>query len=274
MDQLDLFQHAQRWNLRRASYRPAGEVIDTSRYSVEVIDGATAKPYVVKHHYSRSYPAGRCRIGLFRKMPFYASQLVGVAVFSVSAQKRAMPAYFGEVEDGIELGRFVLADDVEGMGETWFLGRAFRLLRREKPLVEAVLSYSDPIPRTTLDGTIIKPGHLGGIYLAHNAVYFGRSKADRLLVAPDGRVASRRSLSKIRNGESGWRGACEALREMGAPERWLGESGEGYHHRVLNSGVFRVMPHPGNHVWGWGLSKRLRQWVHQRPWRRQSEITT
>ena len=61
---------AQRWRSGRASYRPAGEVIDTRRFEVAAVDGPgadnVARAFVVAHHYSASYPAARERIGLYR----------------------------------------------------------------------------------------------------------------------------------------------------------------------------------------------------------------
>lgn len=56
----------QRWTRRRDSYRPAGEPIDPSRYGVELIAEQVARDFVVREHYSGSYPAARCRVGLFR----------------------------------------------------------------------------------------------------------------------------------------------------------------------------------------------------------------
>lgn len=269
MQQIELdFTDCQRWRHRRPSYRPAGEVINPDRHAVESIDELTAKRYVVEHHYSGTYPASRVRCGLFRKPPFERERLVGVAVFSVPPQPRALPAYFGALADGAELGRFVLDDEVEGNGETWFLRRAFRVLRQEKPAVEAVLSYCDPVERVSAAGVVVKPGHTGEIYRAHNACYFGRNKGRTLLIAPDGRCLSRRSLSKLLVEDRGWRGVCAMVEAMGGPRRAPEESGESYHRRVLASGAFRPLRHPGNHVWGWAFEPALSRFVHQRPFRR------
>ena len=62
-------------------------------------------------------------------------QLVGVVVFSVPMQERAIPAWFDGLSPrlGIEIGRLVLLDDVPGNGETFLLGRAFRALRSQLP---------------------------------------------------------------------------------------------------------------------------------------------
>lgn len=78
----------QRWHKGRASYRLAGEPIDTTAYAVEPIDEKTARTFVLTHHYSASYPAARFRAGLFRARPFRAAELCGVAVFSVPEKSR------------------------------------------------------------------------------------------------------------------------------------------------------------------------------------------
>jgi hypothetical protein len=228
--------------------RPAGETIDTSKYGVELLEESRAKAFVVEHHYSGSYPAARLRVGLFR-----SRELVGVAVFSVPMHNGVVPSYVEGLAPaaGIELGRFVLLDDVPANGETWFLGKAFRVLRAELPEVRALLSFSDPIRRVSADGSTVLPGHVGTIYQAHNGRYVGRSTARTVHVAADGRLVSPRALSKIRKDE---RGAAYALRQllaMGAPERQPHEKGAAYVSRALIEGPFRRVRHPGNHAYLW-----------------------
>ena len=156
---------SQRWRERRDSYRIAGEMIQTSAYEVATIaDDSTPKAFVVQHHYSASYPAARFRMGLYR-----TGALVGVAVFSHPCRNEVLTRVFpGDPLASVELGRFVLLDDVPANGETWFLARCFRLLRGH---VAGVRSMSDPVPRRTLDGRMVTVGHIGCIYQAHNAVY-------------------------------------------------------------------------------------------------------
>ena len=251
----------QRWNQRRDSYRPAGEPIDPSRYGVALIDGdGIARGFVESHHYSGSYPAARCRIGLYRTRSGAQAgvDLVGVAVFSVPAGPAVLRRWCG-VEDSaaaVELGRFVLLDDVEANGETWFLARAFAQLRHALPEVEAVLSFSDPEPRRRLDGSILKPGHMGTIYRAHNGRYAGRSKRRTLYLMPNGLTFSDRASSKLRSGERGWRYAAEQLRQSGAPPRLDGESGAAYWQRILTSAHLRRVRHPGNLAYLWPIGDR------------------
>jgi hypothetical protein len=247
----------QRWRQGRDSYRPLGEPIDPSRYGVEIIeDDRTPKAFVEAHHYSGSYPAARFRVGLCRSRPFFAPELVGVAVFSVPAQQAVIPRYLPDLTpaDGVELGRFVLLDDVPANGETWFLARAFRALRAALG-VRGVVAYSDPFRRTNAQGDVVLPGHVGTIYQAFNGSYLGQSRARTILLDPAGRVLNERTISKIRLGERGEDYAYRQLRRLGAPSRTTGEDGAAYVERVLGCGLFRRVRHPGNHVYAWPLER-------------------
>lgn len=176
---------------------------------------------MLKHHYSGSYPAARVRVGLYRGASRAwtsepRAELVGVAVFSVPANPRALDPAPGDNNSRAELGRFVLLDDVPANGESWFLARCFELLRRDG--YTGVVSFSDPEPRTSADGAQVFPGHLGTIYQATNAVYLGRSKAERRRLLPDGTVVHGRALAKIRKRDKGWRYAAGLLVAHGAAE--------------------------------------------------------
>lgn len=249
-EQGDLFE--QRWRDKRSTWAPLHTLFDPSRYEVVVIDqDKIAKTFVTHHHYSGTYPAARFRVGLVRD-----DELVGVAIFSTPASQKVLPRY-AEItpDEGVELGRFVLLDDVAFNGESWFLARAFKLLKREKGS-RFVLSFSDPIARTSEDGEVIKPGHIGQIYKALNASYFGQvGSPATLMLLPNGRVMSPRSLGKIRRGERGKDYALDQLLRAGAPAPRSGESGEAYVHRVSPS--FRKLRHPGNLAYGWSLDKHV-----------------
>lgn len=245
----------QRWKCRRDSYRPAGEVIDTASYGVEAVEESAAKAFVEAHHYSGSYPAARVRVGLYRSRKFWAAELVGVCVFGVPAQRRTVPAYASGVADGVVLSRFVLRDEVPANGETWFLARAFRVLRRARPEVGVVISYSDPLRRVAVDGSVVLPGHVGTIYQAFNGQYLGRSGSETLHLSADGRIVSRRALSKIKLEERGAAYAYRQLLEMGAPPRNPLEESSAYVARAMASTAFRRVRHPGNHVYAWPLSR-------------------
>lgn len=251
----------QRWREGRARYRPAGERFDTSSAAVEIIDEACAKAFTLQHHYSRSYPAARLRVGLFVKTRFLSEQLVGVAVFSVPMHQAIIPKYFDGLAPnaGVELGRLVLLDEVAGNAESWFVARAFRALKGALAGVDGVLSYSDPVVRVNAAGELVKRGHVGVVYQALNATHRGRSRGGLQILAGDGRVVNRRTLSKLRNDEVGAAYAYEQLRALGAPAREPFESNKAYTDRALREGGFRSVRHPGNHTYTWWLGDRTRR---------------
>ena len=235
----------QRWRDRRDTYRPAGEVIATHRHEVAAIaDDRTAKAFVARHHYSGTYPAARFRYGLYR-----GAALVGVAVFSVPSNPLALRPFDG-VDANVELGRFVLLDEVPGNGETWFLGRAFELLRRAG--VGGVVSFSDPMPRARADGAVVFGGHVGTIYQAHNAVDLGRARRDTIRLLPDGRTLHARAIAKLRVRDQGWR-YVEAMLASYSPRR-ADEDLDDWIARLTRKGR-----HPGNHKYAWAIDRAARR---------------
>ncbi len=243
----------QRWLLRRSSYRLPSEVINPSEYEVAVISGdSEARAFIQTHHYSGTYPVARFRFGLHRH-----GNLVGVAVFSVPCNDSVLTNVFPMAPSlSAELGRFVLLDCVEGNGESWFLSRCFEVLRHEG--LVGVVSFSDPLPRRTLDGEIVHKGHIGTIYQALNGVYLGRSAPRTIHLLPDGSVLNARTIQKIRSQERGWRYAAGILQSLGASpvstdsKRWLAE---------WLPKVTRQVRHPGNHKYAWPLHRTTRKIV-------------
>lgn len=250
----------QRWRERRDTYRPAGEPIDTSAYEVVASQSdSETRAFIVAHHYSGTLPAARFRYHLHRH-----GVLVGAAVFSHPTNDLTLTNVFGgKATESVELGRFVLLDDVPGNGETWFLGRCFELLKPEG--LRGVLSFSDPLPRRAASGQLITPGHVGTIYQAFNGLYLGRGAARRMRLLKNGQVLSPRALSKIRSKERGWEYAVGQLVAAGAPEPVSGKQ-----HRLQNwlkkwlPRVSVSVPHHGNHRYAWTFdrSRELRQRVH------------
>jgi hypothetical protein len=244
----------QRWRHGRAAYRPPGEPIRPADYDVVSLpDDAAAKAFVLAHHYSGSYPAARWRFGLFRR-----GVLQGVAIFSHPCNDRVRTGVFpGRATDSVELGRFVLLDEVPGNGETWFLGRCFRLLRREG--LAGVVAFSDPCRRLNRLGVPVFGGHVGTIYQAHNAAYLGRGMPRTLTLLPDGGVLSDRAQQKVRSADRGLRYAVARLVGQGAePPRsedpvelaaWL---------RLWKARLCQRVRHRGNHKYAWALSRRVR----------------
>ena len=183
----------QRWRDGRPRWRHRSEGgFDSAQYQVGPLEDRTAKAYVERHHYSHTYVASRFRFGLWDRR----GTLLGVAVLSVPVRREVLSLPFPDLvpfHESLELGRLVLADRVPANGETWFLGRVFRLAGREG--VRGVVSFSDPVARRDATGGLVFPGHIGTLYQASNATYAGRGAARTVLVLPDGRVLNERALS-------------------------------------------------------------------------------
>ena len=243
---------AQRWRDGRAIYRPTREPIDTSKFDVApILDDNTAKAFVIGHHYSGSYPAARARFGLYR-----AGTLEGVAVFSIPCNSLALKPC-PDLSTSVELGRFVLLDCVKANGETWFLARCFELLREAG--FTGVVSFSDPMERTTIGGEVVFAGHIGGIYQAHNALYLGRARAENVRLLPDGKIFHKRLLAKVRGREKGWRYIVDGLVSrygVSEPRNDLRAWIDG-----LLPGLTRTRKHPGNHKYVWPLRPDVRRFL-------------
>jgi hypothetical protein len=243
----------QRWRSGRANYRPAGEPIQTRLY--EVVEFARkcgpVKDFVLAHHCSGSVPAARRQFGLCR-----AGQVVGAAIFSVPARAEALSAIPAPPAECLDLGRLVLLDDVPANGETWFLGRCFELLARQG--FAGVVSFSDPVRRTRVDGSVVMPGHLGTIYRAHNGVYTGRSKARVHQLLPDGTIFSPRAIQKARAGETGARYAISTLTRFGAKPPARGEDVATWMTEWL-ARIARPLRHGGNLRYVWGLHRAVKR---------------
>jgi hypothetical protein len=244
-------EFTQRWNEQRDSYRPAGELINTRDYEVaELRDDKRPKAFVQRHHYSASYPAARYRFGLYQAG---SSELVGVAVYSVPANSRCLDILPCERSESVELGRFVLLDHVPGNAESWFIGQCHRQLVRHG--VRGIVSFSDPVPRTTEDGTVLFRGHLGIIYQATNAVYLGTSRAETRRLLPDGRLLHGRSLAKVRKRDRGYAGVVNRLVDQyGATPLADDEDPREWAARV-QAELTRPLRHTGNHKYAWGLTR-------------------
>lgn len=242
----------QRWLARKAIFRRPDEQIRPSEYDVDQLDESAAKAFVVGHHYSGSYPAARERFGLWRR-----GELVGVAVFSHPSNDRVLTNVFGgTARESIELGRFVLLDEVPGNGETWFLARCFKVLKSLG--LRGVVSFSDPVPRRGADGSPIFPGHAGTIYQALNAAYLSRGRARSLFVLPDGSILSDRTMQKIRTRERGWEHATGQLEAFGA-ERLNPDEDSRLWLSTWAGRLTTRLKHGGNHRYAWALnSQRLR----------------
>lgn len=249
----------QRWTERRASRRPAGEVIQTSAYDVTPIAGALARSFVMQHHYAATCSAPAHPFGLFHR-----GELAGVACFgpppSMNAHRKVFPTL--SIAQAVTLGRLVLLDEVPGNGESWFVARCFELLAARG--IVAVESCADPQARTTDTGATVFRGHLGIVYQATNGRYIGRTNASTLRLFPDGTVFSNRASGKVVRGERSDDVAEAQLVRWGAERRQSDEDPLAWVQR-WRSELTRPMRHRGNHRYLWCLDKRKRRAVLSAP---------
>ena len=150
----------------------------------------------------------------------------------------------------------VLLDLVPANAESWFIARCFELLRRVG--LHGVVSFSDPVPRTTTDGRSIFAGHVGTIYQASNGIYTGRSRPEWKLLLPDGTMIHARSLAKIRARDSRWHSAAKPLERHGAEPLRDDEDARLWVERWAKR-LCRPIFHTGNHRYLFPLDRRLRK---------------
>lgn len=160
-----LYLADKRWEDQRERWVRHTTLISPREFGVDVVREKEAKAFICQHHYSGTMVAARLCAGLYRRTGVDGSRLVGVAAFSVPMQGAAITRYTGFApHNGVELGRFVLLPEVGFNGETWFLSRAFKLLKQEKGGpggVRSIISYADPLERRNAEGILTKPSHAG-----------------------------------------------------------------------------------------------------------------
>ncbi|GAB3977388.1 hypothetical protein GCM10029978_066960 [Actinoallomurus acanthiterrae] len=220
-----------------------------NRYGVSAVPSREAESFTVRLHYSRSWPAARFCYGLWDlQHEAGLPELVGTAVLSVPTNRATLTNVFPDLEayqESLELGRFVLTDAVPGNGETWFLSEVLRLAGMAG--VRGVVSFADPVPRTTLAGDVVFPGHRGAIYQAATALYLGRATPRSLVLLPDGTVLHPRTLQKIRRGERGCQYAERILVGYGATPRRPDEDRAAWVAGALVQVNARRLRHDGPH---------------------------
>ena len=248
----------QRWHAGRASWRDVrtDEAVRRGRYRAAPVPEATARRYVLAHHYAKSMPAARLCFGYFDNED---GHLAGVAVLGVPMSERVLTSAFRlePYVESLELSRFVCGPEVPANGESNFLGQTFALAAEAG--LRGLVCFADPVERRRADGTLVKPGHVGIIYQATNARHAGRSTARSLVVLPDGTVFSARAASKVRRRERGWRYGVDQLVSIGATAPQGAEDMAAWLRAALDEVGARRFRHPGNHRYLFALGRNPRE---------------
>ncbi|MEV4868557.1 hypothetical protein [Streptomyces syringium] len=250
----------QRWRDRRHSFRHVREGgFDARRYAVEALPETAAKEFVVRHHYSGSFPSARFRFGLF-ELDAGEARLCGVAVFGVPVSAAVLTRPFPDLRpyvESLECSRFVLTEACPANSESWFLARCFdELLVRG---VRGIVSFADPVPRRDASGALIAVGHVGTIYQATNAVYMGRATPRTVKLLPNGVVLNERMAQKVRRQEQGHEYAERMLIGLGAPVPRAGVDPKVWLREALVAVGARNLRHRGVHRYGYRLGRDRRE---------------
>lgn len=152
-------------------------------YKVERIEPIVAKNYIHEHHYTHGSHGGPSPCyGLFD-----GDSLIGVCMFAQPCGEKVREKVWGsENKDHVtELHRLHILDVTPRNTESWFISRVLALLKRDKPSIWGVLSFSD----TTI-------GHDGTIYKASNAYRIGQASSRQSYVDETGRLRHQRQNGK------------------------------------------------------------------------------
>lgn len=260
---------SQRWRERRDTYRPNDDELFETRHHEVVFapDQSWVRDFVTRHHYSGTVPNSTRFAFLLidRRRPAWSDcGVVGAATFGSPSGPKVLEGAFPFVDEvsqaASELQRLVLLDQVRRNGESWFVARCFKQLRRESQ--EAVVSFSDPVARLDAEGVLVKPGHVGHVYQALGAHYTGRSEARWSWYRASGEMINRRDLTKIEGAcpccgsgksVSGSGGAVERFVAWGAPAPARGACLRAWLASALPCVASRRR-HGGNHRYLWGLT--------------------
>jgi hypothetical protein len=250
----------QRWRERRHSWcHTSAGGFNPRHYALEPLAVRTAKEFVLRHHYSGSFPSAKKTFGLFNTSDG-EPRLSGVAVFGLSVSRavleRALPGLEANVA-ALECSRFVLLDECPANAESWFLARCFDELLASN--VRGVVSFADPVPRRANTGELVAVGHVGTIYQASNAAYTGRATARTVKLLPDGTVLNDRAAQKVRKQEQGHEYVEAKLMSLGAPAPRTGCNPALWLRDALHVVGARNVRHRGAHRYVFRLGQNQRE---------------
>jgi len=190
----------------------SNEGLGFDSYSVEPIKSGFAKDYIKRHHYSKSCHNGPSPCyGLFTKDKRLEGDraLIGVLCFATPCSENVRSSVFGVDHKNhvTELHRLHIKDFYCGKvtpkgTESWFISRCLKALKRDKPVIWAVLTFSD-----------MTEGHTGTIYRATNAKFCGYSSKSTFYLDREGRLRHpRQNGVNITVDEAITRGWCPVKR--------------------------------------------------------------
>ncbi len=172
-------------------------------YIIRPVGFTDCRDFMIANHYAKGM-ANTCiqAYGLYD-----GSLLIGAAAFNSGCSENARADVFGPARKSAvaELHRLCILDVTPKNAESWFLARCFRRLKADRPNLKAIKTFSDPTF-----------GHVGTIYQASNARFYGQSNPETFYLDQDGRLRHRRQCGRNI-------GPDEARERGWTPKRVLGK---------------------------------------------------
>lgn len=130
------------------------------KFSIRRVPFSIARDYIRENHYSHG-----CHNGASPCYGLYDGEnLIGCLMFATPCSENVRASVFGAEYKNcvIELHRLHILDVTPKNTESWFISRCLKQLKKDKPHIKAVISFSD-----------MTEGHCGTIYKATNFYYVG-----------------------------------------------------------------------------------------------------
>ena len=159
---------------------------DAKRVIVRVIPSNIARPFIIKHHYSRkAVNNSNLHFGAF-----IDNKLHGVMSFGPSIDKsKILPLVDGTGwNEMLELNRMAFDDALPRNSESRCIAQAIRMIKKNAPQIKWIISFADGCQCGD-----------GAIYRASNFVLTQIKKNDRLLILPSGEVKHALDLATVPN---------------------------------------------------------------------------
>lgn len=221
--------------IERADKRDYSEAVRRDDYTVFPTSFPSAKRFIEKWHYAHGMMNGPTLcIGLFRDIDWQTKKgiMVGALAFATPCSERVRASVFGTDHKAhvTELHRLVLLDEVPHNAESFMIGASLRWLKKLRPDLWAVLSFSET-----------ERGHTGGIYAASNAFWCGWADGSRMYLDETGRRRHKRQCGKnIKREEARALGWQEVI--SGRKARYLFTQPESRTHRRWMEEHVRLSP--------------------------------
>ena len=159
------------------------------KYNVRKVNDKVGRQYIRDNHYAGEVIVSATCYGLWKDAgEWWDSQLKGVIAFSMPVSENVRKSVFGKdyKESVIELHRMFTDDNCPKNSGSFFISRALKQLKQDRPHIRAVISFSD----TT-------ENHWGTQYQAANAWYAGTSKGQVLYRDSKGNLRHYKQGGKI-----------------------------------------------------------------------------